>query len=184
MESIPPKRAGRLRASCRAAIRPAISSPACLFPAVRSHRLARHVHGRRRCPRLLVLLIRCTSRKARSSRPARGKAAVRPVSELVRHWKIALYVVVLMTAFNFFSHGTQDLYPTFLQKQHQFDTHTHRHADRDPEHRRDRRRLIFGICRSGSGAARTIVIAACWRCRSSRCGPSARPRAARPSALS
>ena len=43
--------------------------------------------------------------------------------ELVRHWKIALYLVVLMTAFNFFSHGTQDLYPTFLQKQHHFDTH-------------------------------------------------------------
>ena len=28
-----------------------------------------------------------------------------------------------MTAFNFFSHGTQDLYPTFLQKQHHYDTH-------------------------------------------------------------
>ena len=27
----------------------------------------------------------------------------------------------MMTAFNFFSHGTQDLYPTFLQKQHGFD---------------------------------------------------------------
>ena len=30
-----------------------------------------------------------------------------------------------MTAFNFFSHGTQDLYPTFLQKEHQL-----RHPDR------------------------------------------------------
>jgi SHS family lactate transporter-like MFS transporter len=28
-----------------------------------------------------------------------------------------------MTAFNFFSHGTQDLYPTFLQKQHHYNTH-------------------------------------------------------------
>jgi SHS family lactate transporter-like MFS transporter len=28
-----------------------------------------------------------------------------------------VYVVLLMTAFNFFSHGTQDLYPTFLQAQ-------------------------------------------------------------------
>jgi SHS family lactate transporter-like MFS transporter len=41
-----------------------------------------------------------------------------------KHWKMALYVVVLMTAFNFLSHGTQDLYPTFLQKQHHLDTHT------------------------------------------------------------
>jgi len=30
---------------------------------------------------------------------------------------------VLMAAFNAFSHGTQDLYPTFLQQQHHFDTH-------------------------------------------------------------
>ena len=30
------------------------------------------------------------------------------------------YVVVLMTCFNFFSHGTQDLYPTFLRVQHRF----------------------------------------------------------------
>ncbi len=41
-----------------------------------------------------------------------------------RDWKLALYVVLLMTAFNFFSHGTQDLYPTFLQVQHKFDAHT------------------------------------------------------------
>ncbi len=30
----------------------------------------------------------------------------------------------MMMLFNFFSHGTQDLYPTFLQKQHQFDPTT------------------------------------------------------------
>ena len=41
-----------------------------------------------------------------------------------KQWKMALYVVLLMTAFNFLSHGSQDLYPTFLQKQHHFDTHT------------------------------------------------------------
>jgi SHS family lactate transporter-like MFS transporter len=38
-------------------------------------------------------------------------------------WKLALYVAALMTAFNFLSHGSQDLYPTFLQKEHGFDTH-------------------------------------------------------------
>ena len=31
-----------------------------------------------------------------------------------------LYLVVLMACFNAFSHGSQDLYPTFLQKQHGF----------------------------------------------------------------
>jgi len=37
---------------------------------------------------------------------------------IARQWKLFLYVIVLMTAFNFFSHGTQDLYPLFLQRQH------------------------------------------------------------------
>ena len=35
-------------------------------------------------------------------------------------WLFLAYVVVMMTAFNFLSHGTQDLYPTFLKKQHHF----------------------------------------------------------------
>lgn len=37
---------------------------------------------------------------------------------LRKHWKLTLYAIVLMTAMNFFSHGTQDFYPTFLQKQY------------------------------------------------------------------
>jgi len=75
-------------------------------------------------PALLVLLIRMHVKESPVFEARRGKAVANPIAELVRHWKIALYLVVLMTAFNFFSHGTQDLYPTFLQKQHGFSTHT------------------------------------------------------------
>ena len=32
-----------------------------------------------------------------------------------------LFAIFLMTGFNFFSHGTQDLYATFLRVQHHFD---------------------------------------------------------------
>jgi MFS transporter, SHS family, lactate transporter len=38
---------------------------------------------------------------------------------IVRNWKLFLYLVVLMTMANLISHGTQDLYPTFLQKERQ-----------------------------------------------------------------
>ncbi|HEY0313985.1 MAG TPA: MFS transporter [Allosphingosinicella sp.] len=75
-------------------------------------------------PALLVILIRMHVEESPAFEARRDKPRVNPVVELARHWKIALYLVVLMTAFNFFSHGTQDLYPTFLQKQHHFDTHT------------------------------------------------------------
>jgi SHS family lactate transporter-like MFS transporter len=38
------------------------------------------------------------------------------------HWRLVVYAVVLMTVFNFFSHGTQDVYPTFLRSQHGLST--------------------------------------------------------------
>jgi SHS family lactate transporter-like MFS transporter len=37
---------------------------------------------------------------------------------LARHWPLVIYAIVFMSALNFMSHGTQDLYPTFLLKQH------------------------------------------------------------------
>jgi len=45
-------------------------------------------------------------------------------SGLSGHWLLALYAIALMTCFNFFSHGTQDLYPHFLEAQRGFSTGT------------------------------------------------------------
>jgi len=39
---------------------------------------------------------------------------------ILSHWKVFAFIVALMTAFNFVSHGTQDMYPTFLQRQWNF----------------------------------------------------------------
>ena len=74
-------------------------------------------------PAFLVLLIRIHVKESPVFEEQR-KANLNPVKELLRYWKTALYMIVLMAAFNAFSHGTQDLYPTFLQQQHHFDTHT------------------------------------------------------------
>ncbi len=57
---------------------------------------------------------------------AAGGVGLRPTDpnsffgSLGSNWPRLLYVVILMTGFNFFSHGTQDLYPTFLKVQHHF----------------------------------------------------------------
>ena len=39
---------------------------------------------------------------------------------IASHWKLFLYLVFLMTAMNLAAHGTQDLYPTFLERQWHF----------------------------------------------------------------
>jgi MFS transporter, SHS family, lactate transporter len=66
-------------------------------------------------PALLVLYIRKNVSESPSwSRPEQSNT----VSILKAHWRLGIYAVLLMTAFNFLSHGTQDLYPTFLQVQH------------------------------------------------------------------
>ncbi|MDR3433466.1 MAG: MFS transporter [Rouxiella aceris] len=57
-----------------------------------------------------------------AARERNESTALLPV--LRSHWKLCVYLVILMAAFNFFSHGTQDLYPTFLKVQHGFDAHT------------------------------------------------------------
>ena len=71
-------------------------------------------------PAILILYIRRNVPESPAWSRERT-SAVTFVNVLVRHWQLALYAILLMTAFNFFSHGTQDLYPTFLQKQRHFD---------------------------------------------------------------
>jgi SHS family lactate transporter-like MFS transporter len=76
-------------------------------------------------PALLVLYVRSsvpespdwTARRAAGPHPSIWQVLGRNVG-------LTVYVVVLMAAFNFFSHGSQDLYPTFLQVQHKFSTGT------------------------------------------------------------
>lgn len=70
-------------------------------------------------PALLVLYIRRNVEESPSFRKARPKERVF-WNEASRHRALILYTVILMTAFAFLSHGTQDYYPTFLKKQLKF----------------------------------------------------------------
>ena len=75
-------------------------------------------------PALLVLFIRRNVEESPAWERMRSRPR-QPLGTLVRnHWGLFIYIVLLMTAFNFFSHGTQDLYPTFLQTQRKLSTST------------------------------------------------------------
>jgi MFS transporter, SHS family, lactate transporter len=69
-------------------------------------------------PALLVLFIRLYVKESPVWEAQHRKSpSPHLLGALARNWKMFLYVILLMTAFNFFSHGTQDLYPHFLQEQ-------------------------------------------------------------------
>ena len=75
-------------------------------------------------PALLVLFIRRHVDESPSWSPMRERPRTPVIANIRAHAGRFAYVVVLMTAMNFFSHGTQDLYPTFLQAQRALPTHT------------------------------------------------------------
>ena len=73
-------------------------------------------------PALLVVYIRMFVEESPVwKKGEHAKAKLSFLAAMRGHWKLAGYVIVLMTAFNFLSHGTQDLYPQFLRETHHFD---------------------------------------------------------------
>jgi SHS family lactate transporter-like MFS transporter len=75
-------------------------------------------------PALLTLFIRS---RVKESEPWRANAVAKSdwrgyFRAVAANWKRFLYLVILMAAMNFISHGTQDLYPSFLQHQLNFGT--------------------------------------------------------------
>jgi SHS family lactate transporter-like MFS transporter len=75
-------------------------------------------------PAILVYFIRRGVDESPAWRDASAAPKLGVLAVVRRDWKIAVYAVCLMTAFNFFSHGSQDAYPSlFLKGQHHFDTH-------------------------------------------------------------
>ncbi|MBV9688323.1 MAG: MFS transporter [Ktedonobacteraceae bacterium] len=78
-------------------------------------------------PALLVLFIRLRVpespvwQQQHAQRAQTGTSAWQGIATAIgKHSVLFVYVILLMTAFNFMSHGTQDLYPTFVQKQLHF----------------------------------------------------------------
>lgn len=73
-------------------------------------------------PAFLVIYIRTKVDESPAWKQGRvSKDAERRIGkDILTYLGTFAFLVVLMFAFNSFSHGTQDLYPTFLQKDHKF----------------------------------------------------------------
>ncbi|MEX3812164.1 MFS transporter [Paraburkholderia sp. BR13439] len=75
-------------------------------------------------PALLVLYIRAHVPESPAFQTLEKKVRPGLVATLKQNIGLSIYAIILMTAFNFFSHGSQDLYPTFLRVQLKFNPHT------------------------------------------------------------
>ncbi|CAE6449479.1 unnamed protein product [Rhizoctonia solani] len=56
--------------------------------------------------------------------PSKTKVFLHETGQMLKtHWLLCIYAVLLMAGFNFLSHGSQDLYPTYLQASKLFTPH-------------------------------------------------------------
>ncbi|MGH9543455.1 MAG: MFS transporter [Terriglobales bacterium] len=69
-------------------------------------------------PALLALYVRARVPESEAWERSRAPSTGAILRELVGDWKHFAYLVLMMTLMMFLSHGTQDLYPDFLQSAH------------------------------------------------------------------
>jgi SHS family lactate transporter-like MFS transporter len=67
-------------------------------------------------PALLALFVRYRVEESEVWQKTRHKDWSSLGRGIASHWKLFLYITLLMAGMNFVSHGTQDMYPTFLQR--------------------------------------------------------------------
>jgi SHS family lactate transporter-like MFS transporter len=69
-------------------------------------------------PALLAIFVRVAVKESEVWQKNKADSWKNLFRGLAVHWPIFLYLVLLMTMMNLSSHGTQDFYPTFVQKYH------------------------------------------------------------------
>jgi SHS family lactate transporter-like MFS transporter len=67
-------------------------------------------------PALLAIFVRFHVPESEVWQKSKQESWAQLGTAVSRNWKLFLYLMLLMTGMNLSSHGTQDLYPTFLQR--------------------------------------------------------------------
>jgi len=71
-------------------------------------------------PALLSLFVRARVKESAAWHEHRSADWASYRRAILNNWRLFLYLVLLMAMMNLISHGTQDMYPTFLQQQRHF----------------------------------------------------------------
>jgi SHS family lactate transporter-like MFS transporter len=113
-------------------------------------------------PALLVIYIRAKVPESAVWESTRhAPAHARSILTAMRgFWGRALYLILLMTLFNCFSHGSQDVFPTFLKVQRSLDAHQISIVTTTMAVGAIAGGLFFGALSSRIGRRKSIVIAA------------------------
>ena len=112
-------------------------------------------------PAVLVFFIRRAVDESPAWQEQQHSPRLGLIAVLRRDWKLAVYGIILMTAFNFLSHGSQDAYPSmFLKIQHHFDTHLSSLITAVANIGAICGGLVFGSMSEKIGRRKTIMIAA------------------------
>jgi MFS transporter, SHS family, lactate transporter len=67
-------------------------------------------------PALLALFVRVHVKESEIWEKSKEESWDNLRKSIFQHWRLFIYLVLLMTGMNLASHGTQDMYPTFLQR--------------------------------------------------------------------
>ena len=112
-------------------------------------------------PAVLVFFVRRAVDESPAWQEQQHSPRLGLIAVLRRDWKLAVYGIILMTAFNFLSHGSQDAYPSmFLKIQHHFDTHLSSLITAVANIGAICGGLVFGSMSERIGRRKTIMIAA------------------------
>ena len=123
MESVPVKRRGLLSGLLQEGYAFGFLLAAAVYYFVFSHFGWRAMFFIGGLPALLTLFIRSKIKETAAWKATKTLDWKEYRNAVKKHWKLFLYLVLLMSAMNLISHGTQDLYPTFLQQQRHFSPH-------------------------------------------------------------
>jgi len=126
-------------------------------------------------PALLALFVRARVHESDVWRETRHKDWAGLGRAIASNWKLFLYLTCLMALMNMVSHGTQDMYPTFLERDWGWGPTARAALTAFSQVGALAGGVLCGLYSDRLGRRRTIGLALAERCWRSRCGPSRPP---------